>query len=350
MIRTNCHGAFYKKLFVSFFLLCMISFSASAGGAKENSSARESELVIWTYDSFIAEWGPGPEIEKNFEEETGIPLRFVEFGDAGTLLSRLLFEKENADVDIILGIDQNMMDKAIETGLLESYVSANADKLIPEIIVDNEFRVTPFDYSYFAVIYDSEKIPNPPKSLEDLTKAEFAQKLILMDPRTSSPGLGFLAWTKHIYGDEWLDFWEKLAPSLLTIADGWSTGYGLFTAGEAPLVISYTTSPGVHLFSEGTERYQAALFDSGHPIQVELAAMLKHAKNKTGAERFIDFMLTPPFQSIIPETNWMYPAIDIPLPPSFRINPKSEITLFPEPLTDAEIDEWSAFMAGINRW
>jgi thiamine transport system substrate-binding protein len=350
MIRTNRVGAFHKKLFISLSLLCLLSFPLFAGGANESGPQRNQEVVIWTYDSFISEWGPGPQIEKNFEAETGIPLRFVEFGDAGTLLSRLLFEKENADADIILGIDQNMMDKAIETGLLEPYVSANAGDLIPEIVVDPEFQVIPFDYSYFAIIYDSERIPNPPQSLEDLTKSEFAQKLILMDPRTSSPGLGFLAWTKDVYGDEWLQYWERLAPSILTIADGWSSGYGLFTSGEAPLVISYTTSPGVHLLSEGTERYQAALFESGHPIQVELASILKSAKNKNGAERFIDYMLTPAFQELIPETNWMYPVIDIPLPPSFRINPKSEITLFPKPLTDAELDEWAAFIAGIKRW
>ncbi|MDR2900585.1 MAG: thiamine ABC transporter substrate-binding protein [Treponema sp.] len=331
------------------FLLITVSFSVFAGGAKESNPPRNEELVIWTYDSFVSEWGPGPAAEKIFEAETGIPVRFVVLGDAGTLLSRLLFEKEHIDADIILGIYQNMMQKAIDTGLLESYVSQNTANLLPETIVDPEFRVIPFDYSYFAIIYDSEKISTPPKSLEDLTKAEFADKFIFMDPRTSSPGLGFLAWTQEAYGNEWLDYWKRLAPSLLTIADGWSNAYGLFTAGEAPLVLSYTTSPGVHLLSEGTERYQAAIFESGHPVQIELAAILSNAKNKEGAKRFIDFMLTPAFQELIPETNWMYPVIDIPLPESFRINPKSETTLHPKAPSDDDLDAWTQVMAGANR-
>lgn len=340
----------FRAVSVFICLLFFVSFSLSAGGGKEQAAARNQEVVIWTYDSFVSEWGPGPAAEKIFEEEYGIPLRFVVFGDAGTLLSRLLFEKENADADIILGIDQNMMQKAIDSSLLEAYISPNAEHLLPETIVDPLFRVIPFDYSFFAIIYDSQRIPNPPRSLEDLTAPEFAQKLIIMDPRTSSPGLGFLTWTKDVYGDDWLNYWERLSPSLLTIADGWSSGYGLFTSGEAPLVISYTTSPGVHLKNEGTERYQAAVFPGGHPVQIELAALLSHAKNKDGAKRFIDFMLTPRFQELIPETNWMYPVIPIPLPDSFRINPKSEKTLFPEPLTDEELDEWARFMAGIKRW
>ncbi len=340
----------FRTVFIFSCLLFTVSAFVSAGGAKATNPPREQEVVIWTYDSFMSEWGPGPQIEKDFEADTGIRARFVSFGDAGTLLSRLIFDKEKADGDIILGIDQNMMQKAIDTNLLEAYVSPNAKNLLPETVVDPALRVIPYDYSYFAVIYDSERIPNPPQSLEDLTKPEFAQSLVLMDPRTSSPGLGFLAWTKDVYGTGWLDYWQRLSPSILTITDGWSSGYGLFTSGEAPMVISYTTSPGVHLKFEETERYQAAVFSGGHPVQIELAAILKNAKNKDGAKRFIDFMLTPAFQELIPETNWMYPVIPIPLPDSFRINPKSEKTLLPDPVSDEELDEWAQFVAGIKRW
>ena len=338
--------------FVPLFLCMMFTmqFSLFSLGSKESSVSRDKEIIVWTYDSFNSEWGPGPQIKKRFEEETGLTLRFVSHGDAGTLLSHLLFEKDQADADVILGIDQNMMDRAIATGLLEPYKPGNAEALIPEIIIDPQFRVIPVDYSYFALIYDSEKIPNPPASLEDLTKPEYERKLILMDPRTSSPGLGFLAWTKLVYQGNWLDYWKRLAPSILTIADGWSSGYGLFTSGEAPLVLSYTTSPGYHLKYEGTERYQAAMFREGHPIQIELAALLKAAKNKPGAKRFIDFILEENFQDIIPETNWMYPVTPIPLPPSFRINPKSDISLYTEPLSEADIDAWAELMAGIKRW
>jgi thiamine transport system substrate-binding protein len=166
-----------------------------------------------------------------------------------------------------------------------------------------------------------------------------------MDPRTSSPGLGFLAWTKEVYGSGWKDYWKRLLPSVLTIADGWSAGYGLFTAGEAPLVLSYTTSPGYHLEYEGTDFYKAALFEEGHPIQIEAAGLLKNAKNKAAARRFLDFMVSDSFQSIIPLTNWMYPVTDIPLPDSFRINPRSDKPLRPAEPSAGEIDEWAALAA-----
>jgi thiamine transport system substrate-binding protein len=116
------------------------------------------------------------------------------------------------------------------------------------------------------------------------------------------------------------------------------------TAGEAPLVLSYTTSPGYHLEYENTERYKAAVFPQGHAIQIEAAGLLKAAKNKDSARRFLDFMVSPAFQNLVPLTNWMYPVISIPLPDSFRINPKSDKPLNPAAPTDAELDQWAALM------
>jgi thiamine transport system substrate-binding protein len=322
---------------------------ARGGREAAGSGAKNRELIVWTYDSFNSEWGPGPEVKKRFEVETGITLTWVNHGDAGAVLSRLLLEGEDAGADVILGLDQNLAPRALDSGLLEAYKPAGSEALFPELIIDESFRLIPMDYSYFAIVYDSERIPNPPKSLEDLTRPEYAGQLILMDPRTSSPGLGFFTWVRAVYGDGWADYWRRLAPSILTVAEGWDTGYGLFTAGEAPLVLSYTTSPGYHLEYEGTERYRAAIFTEGHPIQIEVAGLLRAGKNRENAKRFLDFMLSPSFQDLIPLTNWMYPVTPIPLPDSFRINPKSDRPLRPVPFTEAELSaelsQWAALLS-----
>jgi thiamine transport system substrate-binding protein len=340
-----------KRPVLLFLFCCFLCLPLFAGGKKDRPSAQggADELVIWTYDSFISEWGPGPEIAARFRDATGISLRWVSHGDAGSVLSRLILEGKNAEADIILGLDQNMADRALASGLLESYKPRGAEGIFPELVIDAGYRLIPMDYSYFAIVYDSAAVPNPPKSLEDLTKPEYAGRLVLMDPRTSSPGLGFFAWTREVYGSGWRDYWRRLAPSILTIAEGWDTGYGLFTAGEAPMVLSYTTSPGFHLEYEETERYRAALFGEGHPIQIEAAGLLAAAGHKENAKRFLDFMLSPAFQETIPLGNWMYPVIDIPLPASFRINPKSDRPLRPVPVSEEELDEWAALMSAAGR-
>jgi len=317
-------------LFVSLFAACQ--------------KAGSKDLVIWTYDSFNSEWGPGPDVSQVFKDKTGITINWISHGDAGELVARLLHEGKNAEADIILGLDQNLAPRLLDSGLLEAYRPKGADKILNELILDAEFRLTPVDYSYFAIVYDSETLPNPPRSLEDLTAPHYKQSLILMDPRTSSPGLGFFGWVKEVYGDSWPQYWRRLAPSILTIADGWSSGYGLFTQGEAPMVLSYTTSPGYHLEYEETERYQAAIFSDGHALQIEAAGLLKAARNKDNAKAFLDFMLSDDFQNIIPLTNWMYTVTDIPLPASYRINPKSDKPLKPGPVSEAELNEWAALM------
>jgi thiamine transport system substrate-binding protein len=305
----------------------------------------EKEVIIWTYDSFNSEWGPGPDVSRVFEEKTGIKITWVSQNDAGSMVSRLLLEGKNAGADIVLGLDQNLSGRALDSGLFEAYRPAGAENIFPELILDPAFRLIPMDYSYFAIVYDSETLTTPPSRLEDLTNPGFAASLILIDPRTSSPGLGFFAWVKEVYGTGWQDYWRRLQPSILTIAEGWSSAYGLFTRGEAPMVLSYTTSPGYHLENENTERFKAAIFSDGHALQIEAAGLLAAAKNKENAKIFLDFMLSPDFQNIIPLTNWMYPVIDIPLPDSFRVNPKSDKPLMPGPVSEAELNEWAALMS-----
>jgi thiamine transport system substrate-binding protein len=341
-------GRKMKSVSVKFVLAaaaCAAVFCSCGREGPVAAPAKET-VAVWTYDSFNSEWGPGPDVSKAFQEKTGIEINWISHGDAGEILSRLLLEGKNADADVILGLDQNMAGRALDSELLEAYRPAGAENILPETVFDASFRLIPFDYSYFAIVYDSEKTPAPPRSLEELADPAYRESLILIDPRTSSPGLGFFGWVKEVYGPGWRDYWRRLQPSILTVAEGWSSAYGLFTRGEAPLVLSYTTSPGYHLEYEDTERYRAAIFTDGHAIQIEAAGLLGAAKNRENAKKFLDFMISPDFQSLIPLTNWMYPVIAIPLPDSFRINPKSGKPLRPGPVTEAELNDWAALMLG----
>ena len=331
---------FRHAVFAAVLLAIALPGFALGGGQADSSN----EVIIWTYDSFNSDWGPGPDVVRAFEEATGIRAVFVNHSDAGSMVSRLLLEGENANADIVLGIDQNLAPRVLNTNLFEAYTPRGAENIFPELIFDPTFHLIPFDYSFFAINYDSSRLSNPPVSLEDLTHPRFANSLILLDPRTSSPGLGFFAWVLEIYGAGWLDYWQRLQPSILTIASSWSSGYGLYTRGEAPLVLSYTTSPAYHIEYEDTDRFRAAIFTDGHPMQIEVAGLLRNAPNRNNARVFLDFMISPAFQSIIPLTNWMYPVIDIPLPASFLANPKSDRPLPHGIISESILNEWAAMM------
>lgn len=306
----------------------LLWLAAAVGLVAAPAAEQESSLVIYAYDSFVAEWGPAGRVVPKFEGKHGVRVELISVGDAGQVLNRAILEKADPQADILVGIDNNLLGRALEEGVIESYRAADLARVPEELHLDPPGAVTPFDYGYFAFVYDSQALKDPPGSLEDLTDPRFRDKIIVEDPRTSSPGLGLLLWTVAVYGEGYLDYWRRLAPNLLTITEGWDTAYGMFTSGEAPLVLSYTTSPAYHLEYEGTERYQALIFPEGHYLQVEGMGLVKGAPHPRLARAFLDFVLTEDFQGEIPLTNWMYP-VDAQgrTPESFRLAPRPGKTL-----------------------
>lgn len=304
-------------------LLVLAASCSKSTGAPRTEGDADGPLVVYAYDSFVAEWGPGPALAALYEQRSGRKLELVSKGDAGQVLAAALLEKGTPEADVYLGIDDRLASRAFAAGVLEPFKPARAARVPTELVMDAEWRLTPYDWGAFAIIWDSEKLATPPRSLAELAAPEFRKKLILMDPRTSTPGLGFAAWTLGVYGEGYADYWHGLKSSILTVAPGWDLGYGLFTAGEAPLVLSYTTSPAYHVEYEGTARYQALVFPEGHPWQVEGAGIAKGTRRPLAARAFIELLLDPEFQALVPTTQWMYPVDpDTPLPASFDAAPK----------------------------
>ena len=331
-------GDMKKNFFSILSLFLIILFFAGCSSEKEN------KVVVYAYDSFCSEWGPGPQLEKLFEEKTGYDLEILSVGDGAQVLAKAAFEKDDPQSDVLVGIDNQLYKKALNLEILSPYKPKGSENLKPEILFSDraeDWFLTPYDWSSFAIIYDTESSVPAPESLMDLTKEIYRKKLILMDPRTSTPGLGFLTWTKNAFGDRYLEFWENLKPSVLTMAPGWDSGYGLFTAGEAPLVISYTTSPAYHIEYDEPYSFRALVFPEAAPLQVEGAGLTKNSKNPEGGKAFIDFLISAEGQEILPLTQWMYPANkNIELPECYKTieAPENIFTEMPDDV-DSMIEE-----------
>jgi thiamine transport system substrate-binding protein len=313
-------------------------------------AAEEKVLTVYTYESFVTEWGPGPVVEKNFEAECGCDLQWVGVADGVELLNRLRLEGESAEAGIVLGLDTNLVAEAKETGLFAPHEIDTGAIEVPGGFEDDVF--VPYDYGHFAFVYDSETIENPPTSMKELIEGDPSQKIVIQDPRTSTPGLGLLLWIKAIYGEEAGAAWADLKDRILTVSPGWSEAYGLFTDGEAPMVLSYATSPAYHMVAEDEDRYRAAAFEEGHYLQIEVAGVLANAPDIGLAREFMTFMTTPGFQDAIPTHNWMMPAgpVSEALPAAFGalIDPEKTLLFTPEEVAKnrrAWIDEWLAVMS-----
>ena len=321
------------------------ALSVIAGLLATSAVAQDNVLTVYTYESFVTEWGPGPVIEEAFEATCDCDLQFEAAGDGAALLSRLQLEGPRTEADIVLGLDTNLTAAARETGLFAEHgITPELD--LPVDWADDHFL--PFDWGYFAFVGNAGD--PAPDSLRALADSDIS--IVIQDPRSSTPGLGLLMWVKTIYGDEAPALWQDLSDNIVTVTPGWSEAYGLFLEGEADAVLSYTTSPAYHLIAEEDDSKVAWAFDEGHYMQVEVAGKVAGTDVPDLADRFMAFMLTEDFQSAIPTTNWMYPAV-VPeggLPQGFEtlIEPDKALLLDTQEAAakrDAALEEWRAALA-----
>lgn len=345
-------------------------------------SARASELVVYTYDSLAAKEGLGPLVADAFKKQTGSTVKFVSVGDAGQLLSRVQLdaERKKPTAHLVLGLDQNLFPRMRE--FLEPLDPSREAPFMK--FIDREWWLAdafvPFDYGVLAFVADTKKLPvsDFPKKWADLTKRKFKKALLLEDPRTSSPGFGFVWGSVHAAAaaagesfppvsttedhpatakktkENFVEFWSDLKSQWLTLAPGWSSAYALFLKEEAPLVWSYVTSEAYHRMMKGeaaeTGRYRAVIFEDGHPVQLEGAAILKNApggaRMKKLALKFLETLTSEEIQLRIPETQWMMPTrLATKLPPAFQalpaVNKRFSLGATREKL-DEVLTDWSA--------
>ncbi len=293
------------------------------------SSAQQRTLTVVTHDSFNL----SKEVLEAFETRENIKIAFIKGGDAGAMTNRLILTKENPIADVVYGIDNTLLARALKAGILESYRPKAAALLEKNTIMDSKWRITPVNYGYVALNYDlawfeKNKLALP-TTLDDLTKPLYKGLLVVQNPATSSPGLAFLLATiKHFGEAKAFNFWSALQKNDLKISTGWETAY--YTdfsrnGGSRPIVVSYASSPAAEVFfGDGKTQTTANLLLPGSSfLQVEGVAMLSNAKNPDLAKKFIDFMLEPRTQTDIPTQMWVYPSQrGTPLPAVFKFAEK----------------------------
>ena len=320
-----------------YYILLLITLTTTTVDAKK--------LTVYTYDSFVSEWGPGPIIEQKFEDKYNIDLELIAVDSAATLLNKVILEGTNTKADIVLGLDMNLFDSADKSGL---FINHSLDNLENDIMLpikwDSKVFV-PYNYGYFAFVYNNTKLLNPPKSMDELINSTDA-RIVIQDPRTSTPGLGLLIWMKALYGNDAKNKWVKLNKKIISVTKGWTDAYyNFFMAGEADLVLSYSTSPAAHIMFEENYEISAAIFEEGNYVSIEFAGILKSSNNQRMANNFLRFMISDDFQSVLPSTNIMYPiANNLMLPEAFnKIEVPDMLQIDPEEINKNK-DKW------INEW
>ena len=275
-------------------------------------------LTVMVHDSFsISE-----DVAAAFEQENKIKLVFVKSGDAGSMVSRAVISSKAPQADLMYGVDNTFLSRALQGGIFEAYESPLLAGIPDEFKLDPTFQAVPVDYGDVCLNYDkawfAEKGLPLPASLEDLLKPDYNGLLVVENPATSSPGLAFLmASVAHFGPDGWQDYWKNLRANGLTVVNDWNTAYytnfsGSAGQGPQPLVVSYASSPAAEVYFAETPPAEAptgSIVAAGTCFrQVEFAGILKGTPNRALAEKFVDFILSTTFQEDVPLQMFVYPV------------------------------------------
>jgi len=345
---TQCH-----KAALALALLVIAAFAvAGCGGGEE----MPSDVVLVTHDSFVI----SKDVKAEFEESSGLELRILQSGDAGELLSKALLTAGNPQGDVLFGVDDNLLSRALAGDLFEPYESPLLEQVDERYALDSEHRVTPIDHGEVCLNYDkawfSEREIEPPRSLDDLTDSRFENLVVVENPATSTPGLAFLLATVARYGEPgWQDFWRRLRENRVLVVDGWEEAYnGRFSGaageGDRPIVVSYASSPPAEvIFARPRPKVApTAVVEDSCFRQVELAGVLRGTRNEEGARKLVDFLLDTRFQEDIPLSMFVFPVNRrAALPPEFEkfaAIPENPLELSPAEIgtnRDRWVREWT---------
>ncbi|MBN1451965.1 MAG: thiamine ABC transporter substrate-binding protein [Anaerolineales bacterium] len=295
------------------FLLLSVVFTLSACAPKG-----PAELTVMTHDSFAV----SEEVVRAFEQANNVKLTFLASGDTGAALNKAILTKEAPLADVLYGVDNTFLSRALEADIFESYQSPALANIPAAFQLDPENRLLPVDYGDVCINYDkvyfAENDLPVPAALEDLLMPAYNGLLVVENPATSSPGLAFLLATVAHFGDAgYLDFWAGLRDNGLVVVNDWETAYYTnFSAssgqGSQPMVVSYGSSPPAEVIFAETPLDDAPTASIVGPDtcfrQIEFVGILKGTQNRVLAEKFVDFMLSQTFQEDMPLQMFVFPV------------------------------------------
>lgn len=291
-------------------LVTLLSMSATM-------AAHAEELRVLVHSSFSL---PKPLLAQ-FEMESGVKLAVIKGGDAGEMLNKLILTKAQPIADVVFGVDNALVVKAVAANVLEPYTGpASQRAAVVSLGSSSSNGFLPVDYGYVTLNYDRAWFTKQglalPKTLADLTLPAYQNLVAVQNPATSSAGYAFMLATVAGLGEEpAFDWWARMRANGLKVTKGWSEAYYTeFTrnGGARPLVVSYAASPAAEVFyskEKITEPPTGSLSLKGGVFrQVEGVAIVKGGNQPEAARKFMEFMRSPAVQQALQTSMWMFPA------------------------------------------
>jgi thiamine transport system substrate-binding protein len=271
-------------------------------------SAKESQrpvLMVLTHSAMAGPESAGPELKKKFEASREVRVELVNAVDPSLMLQRL---RGAETFDVVLGLDELQTREILFSGIPALRpLAISYERIFPQLQAFPA-AVVPISWSPLTILYRKSRTPEPPRSWDDVLRADFRKQLLVQDPRVTSSGQQFLAWfLMGVPTAERDARLTRLRENRVRVAPTWTQAHEVFLERKAQLVVGPLSALAYHHGVRKDQDLQAVRFEGGHPFLVEVAVVPARCSRCELAEEFVAFLTTPEAQKLLRDRNYQFP-------------------------------------------
>ena len=235
-----------------------------------------------------------------FTAATGIKVNFMRFS-SGEALARVVAEKNNPQVDVILGGPADTYEAGIKENVFEAYKPAGADD------IPAQFRSPQNFWTGIGVIplvfltnntFLKDKGLAAPQSWNDLLDPAYKNGLQMADARTSGTATERIYTLVKVFGEDGaFDYQKKLHQNVQMYTKSGAGGAMPIATGQAASGIFYIVDA-LEIQQQG-HNVVISYPKEGVTFGIEATGVLKGAKNMESAKKFVDWAASKAFAQLI---------------------------------------------------
>jgi iron(III) transport system substrate-binding protein len=254
----------------------------------------------------------------DFEDQTGITINRIE-GKADELIARMAAEGANSPADILITVDTSRLERAKNTGVLQSIDSDVLEARVPSKLQDSDNQWFGFSQRARIIFYDKNDVANPPLTYLDLADPQY-KGMVCHRSSSNVYSQTLLSAVIENHGEEAATAWAKgFVDNFARDPQGGDTDQlrGL-VSGECDVSISNT-----YYFARALRRdvkgvtsdidmigwiFPAQEAEGAH-MNLSGAGVAKNAPNRDNAILFLEYLASDQAQQYFSAGNDEYPAV-----------------------------------------
>lgn len=237
-------------------------------------------------------------IVEEFEKQTHIQVNVVKAG-TGELVERIREEGDEPLADILWGGSLSIMMKGQD--LWEGYTSVNDKAFYPQY-QNTDHIFTRFNIMPCAIIVNTDLLDGVEvKGYADLLNPKLKGKIAMCDPRKSSTAIESVTNMLYVMGDGNPDNGWDYVEKFIENCDGEllsssSSVFNKVISGEYAVGVTYE---GAAMYIEPDSHVKLIYPEEGAIANADGITIIKNAKQRKNAEKFIDFVTSKEMQAYV---------------------------------------------------